>query len=165
MTSFTRRTPILILVAAAALLLLQPAAANACSCLQPDIERDLPMADAAVVGTVGATTTDVGAVVSAVTEVDVEHVAKGRDIEVGSTLDVHNAGSSAACGLDMEPGQRLGLLLTRDDDGTWSSSLCQLVDPDELAAIEPVADHGAGTGLVARIAALLRALCSGSVGS
>jgi hypothetical protein len=160
MVTSTRRNVIPIIVAAAALALILPTAARACSCIPPDIERDLPAADAAVVGTIEARTdplTDVRATVL----VRVERVAKGDVTE--DVLEVWSPGSSASCGLrDMPAGQRVGLLLERRGDDGWASGLCRLVDPDELAQVEPSPDTSRRPGLLARLMAALRALCAGS---
>ncbi len=158
MTTSARRS-VLVILAAAVGLLVQPAAANACSCIRPDLERDLPMADGAIVGTIEGRT-DPGADVRSSIRVRVEHVAKG-DIDQ-DVVEVWSSGSSASCGLnDMPSGQRIGLLLQHVDEGSWSSGLCQLVDADELASIDPPADED-GRSLLSRIVAWLRTLCMGA---
>lgn len=170
MATSTRRFASIIPIVAAALLL-HPAAAAACSCVPPDIDRDLPAADAAVVGTLGESSpVDDRPGHAAETMVDVEHVAKGVvDLD---EIRIRHAGSSAACGLDMPAGQRVGMLLTRDDDGGWSSSLCQLVDPDELSGIRlgpepelgpPKVEERPAASLLARLVELLRTLCATSL--
>jgi hypothetical protein len=37
----------------------------------------------------------------------------------------------------MQPGERVGVLLWRDDDGDWRSGLCQQVDPRQLREVGP----------------------------
>jgi hypothetical protein len=103
--------------------------AFACTCLPPDLERDLPLADGAVVGSV-LERRQGGAEVTYVLRV--EQAYKG---DLDGRVEVVTAADGVSCGLDLAPGQRVGLLLERDGD-TWRSGLCQQVDP--AAFLEPV---------------------------
>jgi hypothetical protein len=111
------------------------ASASACTCLPVNLERDLPRADGAFVGTLlaarprGATQT--------VYRFRVEQVYKG---DIDSRIDVVSASDGAACGLELPQGERVGLLLDRD--GTvWRGSLCSQVDPSDLLALTKVDDN------------------------
>ena len=107
--------------------------AFACSCLRVDLVRDLPRADGAFVGTVLERKIEGQ---KAVYLFRVEQVYKG-DIE--NRVEVASAGNSAACGLELQVDQRIGLLLTREG-GTWRSSLCSEVDPSAFLALTNVKD-------------------------
>jgi hypothetical protein len=117
----------------AALAFALSADAFACSCLPVDLVRDLPRADGAFVGTVLERNVEGQ---KAVYLFRVEQVYKG-DIE--NRIEVASAGNSAACGLELEVDQRIGLLLTRAG-GTWRSSLCSEVDPSAFLALTNVED-------------------------
>ena len=108
--------------------------AYACTCAPVELERDLPTADGAVIGSVlqrrvaGDTATY---------DLRVEQVYKG-DIE--NRLEVVSSVDGASCGLELVVGDRVGLLLTRDGD-TWRSSLCQQVDPADFLELTNVEDN------------------------
>jgi hypothetical protein len=51
--------------------------------------------------------------------------------EFGETLDVYSAHNGAACGLEAQPGQSVGLFLTMDGD-QWSSFLCSQTSPEVM---------------------------------
>ena len=124
-----------VVVAVVATLALAFAAdAFACSCLPVDLVRDLPRADGAFVGTVLERNVEGQ---KAVYLFRVEQVYKG-DIE--NRVEVASADNSAACGLELEVDQRIGLLLTREG-GTWRSSLCSEVDPSDFLALTNVDDN------------------------
>jgi len=108
--------------------------AFACSCVQPDLVRDLPRAEGAFVGTVLERKVEGQ---NATYLFRVEQVYKG-DIE--NRIEVASAGNSAACGLELQVDQRIGLLLTREG-GTWRSSLCSEVDPSVFLALTNVDDN------------------------
>ena len=122
----------------AALILLSlvtAAEAYACSCLPVDLERDLPAADGAMIGTVlersvtGGTTTYL---------FRVEQVYKG---DVDSRAEVVTpAYGAASCGLEVGVGERIGLLLMRVG-GEWRSGLCNQVDPSDFLALTNVEDN------------------------
>jgi hypothetical protein len=99
-----------------------------------DLERDLPKADGAVVGTVlerragRATATYV---------LRVEQVYKG---EINNRVEIVTAADGAACGLDARAGDRVGLLLDRAG-GEWRSGLCSQVDPEAFLELTDVEDN------------------------
>src|ERR1044072_8805206 len=102
------------LAAIALLSLVVAADAFACSCRPVDLERDLPNADAAMIGTVlDRRTTET----TRVYLFRVEQVYTG---ELDSRMGVVPAGDGAACALELAVGQRVGLLLERDGE-TWRS--------------------------------------------
>ncbi len=107
--------------------------ASACSCLRVDLIRDLPSADGAFVGTVLERRVEKQ---TAVYLFRVEQVYKG-DIE--NRIEVVSAANGAACGLELQVDQRIGLLLTREG-GEWRSSLCSQVDPSAFLALANVDD-------------------------
>ncbi len=123
-----------VVVATAVLSLAVSADAFACSCLRPDLVRDLPRADGAFIGTLlerddrEATSTLL---------FRVEQVYKG-DIE--NRVEVETARGGAACGVEVPVGERIGLLLMRDGQ-TWRGSLCSQVDPSEFLALTDVEDN------------------------
>ena len=125
------------LAALAALALLSLVAAAdgyACSCRPVDLERDLPLADAAMIGTVLERTVVGG---TATYLFRVEQIYKG---DVESRAEVVTPASGASCGLDARVGDRLGLLLTREGDA-WTSGLCSQVDPADFLALTEVEDN------------------------
>jgi hypothetical protein len=108
--------------------------AGACTCLVPDLQRDLPAADGAVIGEVLERRVDEG---EARYVLRVEQVYKG-DIE--NRVEIVTASNGAACGLEAAVGERLGLLLTREG-GEWRSGLCSQVDPADFLALTDVEDN------------------------
>jgi hypothetical protein len=110
------------------------AEAYACSCRPVDLERDLPLADGAMIGTVlersvsGNTATYV---------FRVEQVYKG---DVENRAEVVTPVSGASCGLELAVNDRVGLLLTRDGE-VWRSGLCSQVDPADFLALTNVQDN------------------------
>jgi hypothetical protein len=122
------------LVAVILLSLVAAAEAYACTCRPVDLERDLPTADGAMIGTVlerrvsGDTATY---------RFRVEQVYKG---DVENRAEVVSAAGGPACGLELAVGQRVGLLLTRDGD-VWQSSVCSQVDPADFLALTNVDDN------------------------
>jgi hypothetical protein len=108
--------------------------AFACSCRQVDLERDLPLADAAMIGTVLERTVDGS---TATYRFRVEQVYKG---DVDSRAEVVTPASGASCGLEARVGDRLGLLLTREGN-TWTSGLCSQADPADFLALTEVEDN------------------------
>jgi hypothetical protein len=111
------------------------ATASACSCMAVNLERDLPEADGAFIGTLldakphGSN--------QAVYRFRVEQVYKG-DIE--NQVEVVSALDGAACGLELPQDERVGLLLDRKGD-TWRGSLCGQVDPSEFLELTNVNDN------------------------
>jgi hypothetical protein len=108
--------------------------AYACTCLPVDLERDLPKADGAMIGTVLERSVSGG---TAGYRFRVEQIYKG---DVEDRAVVFSAADGGACGLELAVGQRVGLLLTRDGD-VWRSSLCQQVDPADFLALTKVQDN------------------------
>jgi hypothetical protein len=110
------------------------AEAYACSCRPVDLQRDLPTADGAIVGTVlersvsGQTATY---------RFRVEQIYRG---DVESRAEVVTPAGGAACGLELAVGDRVGLLLTRDGN-VWRSGLCSQVDPADFLALMNVEDN------------------------
>jgi hypothetical protein len=105
------------------------APARACSCVPMDLERRIPRAEGAFVGTyVDRHTVGDG---HAAWTFDVERVVKGS---FGPTAIVRTNLDGAACGIELLDGPRTGLLLDRAEDGVWESSLCQQVAPAQLLA-------------------------------
>lgn len=122
------------LLAVATVALVLVGDASACSCAPVDLERDLPTADGAVIGTVlerrvsGATATYV---------LRVEQVYKG---DIDNRVEIVSAADGAACGLEVGVGERVGLLLSRQG-GAWRSSLCSQVEPADFLALTNVEDN------------------------
>lgn len=122
------------LAALALLSLVTAAEAYACSCRPVDLERDLPAADGAMIGTVLERTVDGG---TATYLFRVEQVYKG---DVDSRAEVVTPASGASCGLEAQVGDRLGLLLTLEGD-EWRSGLCSQADPADFLALTEVEDN------------------------
>ena len=119
-------------IAAAALAL--AADALACSCLPVDLARDLPKADGAFIGALleredSATTSTL--------LFRVEQVYKG---DISNQVEVETANGSAACGIEVPKGERIGLLLERDG-AVWRSSLCSQVEPAAFLELADVEDN------------------------
>ena len=108
--------------------------AFACSCRPVDLQRDLPTADGAFIGTVlernvsGQTATY---------RFRVEQVYRGN---VENRAEVVTPVGGAACGLELAVGDRVGLLLKRDGN-VWRSGLCSQVDPADFLALTNVQDN------------------------
>jgi hypothetical protein len=122
-----------VVIAIAAVSLALAADAFACSCIQPNLVRDLPRADGAFVGTVLERRVERQ---TAIYLFRVEQVYKG---EIENRVEVVSAADGAACGLEAAVGQRIGLLLTRGG-GEWRSGLCSQVDPSAFLALTNVPD-------------------------
>lgn len=108
--------------------------AYACTCRGVDLQRDLPTADGAFIGTVlERHTTET----SRAYLFRVEQVYKG---DIDGRVEVLSERDGAACGLELAVGQRIGLLLEQDGE-RWRSSLCSQVDPSDFLALTNVADN------------------------
>ena len=117
-----RRTVLVWLVAVAAVAL-WPRPAFACSCAMLPPDEALAMADAAFVGALVGRDGDRWTF-------DVEAVMGG---ELSQPLTIRaEPGDGANCGLTLEPGSRVGLLLYREADGSLTSNGCNLQDADAL---------------------------------
>jgi hypothetical protein len=108
--------------------------ALACSCLPVDLVRDLPRAEGAFVGTLleredGAAT--------ATLLFRVEQVYKG---DISNRVEVVTPRGSAACGVEVPVGERIGLLLERGG-GVWRSTLCSQVEPAAFLELADVEDN------------------------
>jgi hypothetical protein len=114
----------------------EPAAA--CSCAIGDPRAMLAGSDAAFVGTFVEKHEPARIVTSADDAVyvfRVERVVKGS---LGDTVEVVSPTSGASCGLEVSPGDRIGLFLTREA-GVWRSVLCLQIEPERLlAAVRPL---------------------------
>jgi hypothetical protein len=108
--------------------------AYACSCRPVDLQRDLPTADGAFIGTVLERSVSVQ---NATYRFRVEQVYRGN---VENRAEVVTPVGGAACGLDLAVGDRVGLLLERDGD-VWRSGLCSQVDPADFLALTNVQDN------------------------
>jgi len=127
----------LLVCATAILVLAQALPAQACSCFPEDPRDEYARADGAFIGTyVGrhALTEDTEFGDYAYTfEVDEEF--KG---DLPETIDVISASNGAACGLEVQEGQQIGLLLEMAEDG-WRSNLCRQESPENLRRVaEPL---------------------------
>lgn len=121
----------------AALMLLSlvvTAEAYACSCRPVDLQRDLPTADGAIIGTVLARSVSGQ---TATYRFRVEQIYRG---DVENRVEVVTPAGGAACGLELAVGDRVGLLLERDG-GVWRSGLCSQVDPADFLALTNVQDN------------------------
>jgi hypothetical protein len=122
------------LAALVVLSLVAAAEAYACSCAPVDLERDLPVADGAMIGTVLERAVSGG---TATYLFRVEQIYKG---DVESRAEVVTPASGASCGLEVGVGERVGLLLTREGD-EWRSGFCSQVDPADFLALTEVEDN------------------------
>jgi hypothetical protein len=119
-----------------------PERAEACSCAQLDLAWELTRADAIFVGTMlsrrverrraGVSSSDD----PAYTRFRVETLIKG-DLE--SPLEVVSNAGGESCGLEVKPGQRIGLLLQRVDR-RWRSDLCSQLPPAQLLVAAGLGD-------------------------
>ena len=129
----------------------QPCAA--CSCVPVDVRDALRRADAAFVGVLlkkepkqppGRIGSSSGTTVNTFR---VEDSVKGR---FPSTVAVEAAESGASCGIEVEVGERAGLLLDRRD-GMWKSDLCSQLTPAELRAAARPLPRPDGRGAAAMV--------------
>jgi hypothetical protein len=133
----------------AGLLTLQAGPAFACSCQAGVRVADaLAGADGAFVGVLTGQDDPLGhgPLVSSgrpvVNHFEVERVVKG---DIGARVDVEAAASGVSCGLELEVGERVGLLLLRTATG-WRSSLCSQAAPAELLGLAPAGAAGGPVG-------------------
>lgn len=137
-----------VLLMAPAVLVVQAGPALACSCRAGvPLEEALSDSDGAFVGVLtGRDDFFVhGDLVSSGRPVfnhfQVERSIKG---DIGEQVQVEAAASGASCGLELEIGERTGLLLRHGRDG-WRSSLCSQTDPNALLAFAPDQPDRAGS--------------------
>lgn len=111
-----------------------PERAQACSCAQPDLAAGLRRADAIFVGTLLSRRVEQRTAGvprgddPAYSRFRVETLIKGN---LDSPVEVVSNAAGDACGLQVQPGQRVGLLLQRADR-RWRSDLCSQVEPARL---------------------------------
>lgn len=111
-----------------------PERAFACSCAQSDLAQELRAADAIFIGTMLSRRVErrtPGVYASddlATSRFRVETLIKG---DLDSPLEVVSNAGGEACGLEVTPGERIGLLL-RLVDRRWRSDLCSQIAPAEL---------------------------------
>jgi len=117
--------------------------AYACSCAQIDPRSALAAADGAFVGTFVERRAKSGG--RADYAFRVERALKGR---IGTTVVVESSDSGAACGLEVEVGQRIGLVLQRER-GRWTSNLCWQMAPGTLLQAARPLPRPNGSGPVA----------------
>ena len=117
---------------------------QACSCALPDPRAALVQADGAFVGTLVRRREGDQTVVLTFS---VEKALKGA---IGRTVDVSTASNSAACGIEVRTGTRVGLVLERGG-GAWRGYLCWQFDPDELLAAALPLPRPNGHGPVALV--------------
>lgn len=139
-------------IATTALLAPAGAEALACSCAGGDPREALAGADGAFIGVVvdrragsDPSGPDVTGDERVVYTFRIEEALKG---ELGDQVAVESSAYGASCGLEVDMGERIGLLLYRRGED-WGSSLCSQYPPDELRKASrplPVPD---GTGPVA----------------
>jgi hypothetical protein len=131
--------------------------ARACSCGGGDPREMLQHAGGAFVGTVvsGRDASPPNRKVGSSSDpwdwtFRVEEAVKGN---IGDEVVVRSGQpSGGTCGLDLERGQRVGLLLERDD-GIWQSGSCSIVDADELHRVGQPPPTPGGRGPPAFLAA------------
>jgi hypothetical protein len=127
------------LLAALAALLTGAASAAACSCVGGDPRDRLSEARAALVGTV---TEERGDPVGVRTyRLSVDETVKG---ELPEVIEISTDGRSS-CGIDLDVGQRVGILLRRAS-GPYEVGLCDLMEPSDLEAAARPYPAGAGAG-------------------
>jgi hypothetical protein len=153
-----------VLLAAGGLLIAGAGPALACSCRAGvPVEESLSESDAAFVGVFTGRDDPIvpgGLIGAVVNHFLVERSVKG---DIGERVDVQAAAGGASCGLELEVGQRTGLLL-RNDAGGWSSGLCSQVEPQALLAFAPAA-AGAGAGVDGGLIVLLGLLVLAVLGA
>ena len=115
---------------------------SACTCIAVDLERALPNADGAFVGTLlerrEPPPKPIQSSADPITLVfRVENVYKG---EIENRIEVVTVRDGASCGVAAAVGQRVGLLLDREG-GTWRGNLCGQVDPSDFLALTDVDDN------------------------
>ena len=103
--------------------------AAACSCAREDPRTKLAQADAAFVGVLLERRQDpADPEQRAILVFRVEETVKGR---LGQRVGVRTAAYGAACGIEVEVGQRTGVILGREPDG-WHGNLCGMIRPAAL---------------------------------
>jgi hypothetical protein len=116
--------------------------ASACSCAPPDPYQAISQAPAVFVGSlidmVGSPNPETGTVLFLF---DVERWVKG---DLGDQVPVRSSSSGASCGFEVQPGERVGVILEMDGD-VATGGLCSTISADALlAALEPTVFDGRG---------------------
>ena len=164
------RSVLAVLLAAGALLIVEAGPVLACSCRAGvPVEESLSESDGAFVGVFTGRDDPLAQadLISSARRVTnhfrVERSVKG---DIGDRVDVMAAAGGASCGLELEVGQRTGLLLRRGAGG-WTSSLCSQVEPQALLAFAPAtaASTGAGAGVDWGLIVLVGLLISAVAGA
>lgn len=105
----------------------------ACECAQATAGQVLDAADAAFVGEV--VNERILTPTSTIQVFEVEAVYKGQ---LGPTVEVImqvGAGGGSSCGVLFSRGQRLAVALTRLPEGTFTTTLCQRLSPEEIERV------------------------------
>ncbi len=133
-----------VLLVSSLLVVVGPAGrAEACSCALADPATMLEESDAAFVGTLTERPAEPNSPdgFSGVFVFEVEQWVKG---DLGPQVGVHSALDGAACGLEMNVGEKAGIFL-HNDNGRPSGGLCSVTSPEALlAADQPLVFDGAG---------------------
>ncbi len=137
----TRRLLALMLLLSIAVLM-RAGTASACSCMPLDPTTAIPGAPAAFIGTfTGDRTGGANPLGDVMFAFEVEQWVKG---DLGNPVFVRTASSGASCGLEVQPGQRVGVVLRMDGD-IPTAGLCDVVSAEAmLAALEPLVFDGTG---------------------
>lgn len=80
----------------------------------------------------------------------VDEAVKG---DFGETVKVRTASEGSVCGLDLRIGRQTGLFLSGDSRSGWTSSLCQLIFPEDLREAAAPMPEPNGEGPIEVIAA------------
>ena len=141
------------LVVAGVVAVLGAAPCAACSCAPRDPREMLTSADAAFVGVLVKKEIKNPPLRSsaepAIYTFRVEEEVKGR---LGDTIDVESAVHGASCGLEVEVGQRTGVIVARRR-GVWTSNMCSQLSPAELRAAARPLPRPNGRGAAAVVVA------------
>ena len=144
------RSVLAVLLAVGGLVVVEAGPAFACSCRAGvPVEESLSESDGAFVGVfTGRDDPPVQGELSSSARPVLNHFQVERPVkgDIGRRVDVTAAAGGASCGLELEVGQRTGLLLRRDAGGGWASGLCSQVEPQALLAFAPAVASGAGAG-------------------
>lgn len=121
-------------VITAALVVIAGSPASACVCSTSLALEGIEEYDGAFVGTVTNVVGEGGGHTVAAATFRVESVVKGQFDPL-----VNVRGRATSCALELEVGQRTGMLLTGDPSEGWGAGLCGQVPADELLAVAPSA--------------------------
>lgn len=154
------RSVLAVLLAAGGLLVVEAGPALACSCRAGvPVGEALSEHDGAFVGVFTGQVDpmrpgdEISSARPVLNHFTVERSVKG---DIGERVEVQAAASGASCGLELEVGQRTGLLL-RGEPGSWTSGLCSQLEPQALLAFAPSAGSVDG-GLIVLVSLLVLAV-------